>query len=83
MYDVYLIFRSVTHGQEGKTVLNRARISSSLTRSPSKLSQNGCAYALCIRPGDWAEARGLLREAGRKPQAVWLRQADGSFRRLE
>lgn len=83
MYDVYLIFRSVTHGQEGKAVLNRAGISSSLTRSPSKLSQNGCAYALRIRPGDWTEAGGLLRRAGRMPQAVWLRQADGSFGRLE
>ena len=82
MYDVYVIFRSVTHGQSGKAALNRAGIPASLVRSPSKLAPNGCAYALRLRWDDWEQACGLLQGTGGTPQAVWKREPDGSFGRL-
>ena len=36
MYDVYLIFRSITHGQTGRAVLRRAGIPSALRLAYSR-----------------------------------------------
>lgn len=83
MYDVYLIFRSITHGQTGRAVLRRAGIPSALVRSPARLSRNGCAYVLTLRRENWPAARAQLLEADRLPQSVWERGADGGFRRLD
>lgn len=82
MYDVYFIFRSVTHGQAGRAALQRGRISARLIRSPGALSPEGCAYALVVRDRDRDRAAQLLRQADSRVLSVYRRAADGSFERL-
>lgn len=81
MLDVYLIYRSVTYGQEASAVVQRAGLRCRLIRSPAKLSPSGCAYALTLRRADAEAALNALIRAGNAPSSVWLRTADGSFGR--
>ena len=82
MFDVYMIFRSVTHGQAGKAALDRGQIPAKLIRSPRALSPEGCAYALILRERDLDRAAELLRQADARVAACYRRSRDGSFERL-
>ncbi len=79
MFDVYLIFRSVTHGQAGRAALDRGGIPSRLIRSPRELAPSGCAYALTVRGRDLSRAYRFLLEDGTRPSDCFRREADGSF----
>ncbi|MBQ4302620.1 MAG: DUF3343 domain-containing protein [Oscillospiraceae bacterium] len=83
MLDVYLIYRSVTHGQGAAAVVQRAGLRSRLIRSPANLAPSGCAYALTLRRADAGAALSALRRAGNAPASVWLRTADGRYGRWE
>lgn len=82
MYDVYLIYRSVTHGQTGRAVLDREKIPCRLLRSPRELAPSGCAYALTIRRRDLERAYQFFRQENVKPADCFHRQTDGTYVRL-
>ena len=81
MYDVYLIYRSVTHGQAGRSVLDRNGLPSRLIRSPRELAPSGCAYALTVRGRDLPRAYRLLQEEGMRPADCFQRDPDGNYAR--
>lgn len=83
MYDVYLVFRSVTHGQSAAATVQRMGLRSSLRRSPAQISAAGCAYALTLRRSDAYAAVEALRRAGNPPTSIWLHEPDGRFGRWE
>ena len=82
MYDVYLIYRSVTHGQAGRAVLEKNRIPARLIRSPRELAPSGCAYALTLRSRDAENALRLLAGEDRRPKELFRRNPDGAFEPL-
>ena len=82
MYDLYLIFRSVTRAQAARASLEQGRLPSRLIRSPRALSPEGCAYALILRSRDRSSALELLSKSGIRVEAQYQRSADGSFGRL-
>ena len=79
MYDVYYIYRSVTHGQNGRAVLDRAGIPARLIRSPRELAPAGCAYALTLRSRDAARAERLLQAEGAQPRDSFRRTPEGGY----
>ena len=82
MYEVYLIYQSVTKGQRAQAVLQRANLRSDLRRSPAAISPSGCAYALRIRSQDLPRAVRALREGNAVPQAGYIRRRDGDYERI-
>ena len=82
MYDVYYIYRSVTHGQMGQAALERNRIPSVLIRSPRELAPSGCAYALTLRSRDEPRAFRLLSGEGVRPVDRFRRNTGGAFQRI-
>ena len=49
MFDYYFTFRSITGAQRGERALQKEGVECILSRSPKKLSQNGCGYVLKLR----------------------------------
>ena len=83
MYDIYLTLRSVTRGQKGKGILDRAGIPNALLRAPRQIAEGGCGYALALRQRDRSRARELLALARLPVEGSFLRSPDGSFTRLQ
>ena len=79
MNAVYVIFRSVTHGQRAAELLEHYGVSGRLRRSPRALSPSGCAYALVLRRREQARAEAVLRREGPVYSGPYLRQTNGSF----
>ena len=71
MYEVYIVFRSITFAQRGQGSLNRRGIVAHLGRSPGKLAKNGCAYALRLRLSDAKRAVRTLEQDGIPYSAVY------------
>ena len=83
MYDLFITFRSVTHGQKGRDALSQAGIRCQLLRAPREIAPGGCAYAGALPERDANRARALLNRAGARSVGFWLRRSDGSFARLD
>ena len=60
MNEIYFVMRSVTAGQRGSALLEKAGVRARLTRSPGRISPNGCAYAIRIGPRDLERAEEIL-----------------------
>ena len=56
MNDHYFTFRSLTAAQQAAMLLTRNGIPARLVRTPSRLSQNGCGYAVRVWEYDRANA---------------------------
>lgn len=78
MYEIYLVFRSITYAQRGQSVLNRRGIPSNLGRSPAQISKNGCAYALRLRFSDAKRAAWVLEDE-RVPFSSIYRYRNGQY----
>ena len=64
MKTCYITFRSVTFGQRGQRLLERAGISCTLQRTPRWMEQQGCGYYLKLREEDCRRGTELLRSNG-------------------
>ena len=82
MFDVYMIYRSVTYGQSARAALDRGGVPCRLIRSPREYAPAGCAYAVTVRRRDYSRALGLAAAEGMRPEASFHRKADGSSERL-
>ncbi|NMA36783.1 MAG: DUF3343 domain-containing protein [Papillibacter sp.] len=60
----YLVFRSLTYAQKGSRALNRAGLSSTITRPPSEINSEGCAYSLKVSETRKNAALNALSKAG-------------------
>lgn len=82
MFDVYMIYRSVTYGQSARAALDSGGVPCRLLRSPREYAPAGCAYAVTVRRRDYSRALRLVNAEGMKPEACYHRQTDGSSVRL-
>lgn len=64
MNGYYFTFRSITSAQKGQRALEQAGIHSTLSRTPAKLSRQGCGYGLRTAAGSLSAAVPLLRPMG-------------------
>ncbi|MGM9522070.1 MAG: DUF3343 domain-containing protein [Oscillospiraceae bacterium] len=77
MINYYLTCRSLTYAQRSSKALDAARISNSVTRTPSGMSREGCGYAVKIRAGTLTEALRTLRLAQLLPKKAFAVYEDG------
>ena len=75
MKTCYITFRSVTYGQRGQRLLERAGISCTLQRTPRWMEQQGCGYYLKLREEDCRRGTDLLQNNGVSFRKVY-RQMD-------
>lgn len=61
MKTYFITFRSVTFGQRGQQLLEKAGIPCSLQRTPRWMEEQGCGYCLKLRGEDCSRGVGLLR----------------------
>ena len=73
-----ITFRSVTYGQSGQRLLQKAGVENKLQRTPRHLEQRGCGYCLHLRPEQAMEAVTLLRQGSVPFRGVYVMLADGS-----
>lgn len=78
----YVAFRSITWGQRGANILNKAGISTPLVRTPKNFNLEGCSYSLKINEAKLNRALELLNKSGLKYSRIFLVYADGSFREV-
>lgn len=78
----YVTFRSVTYGQRGEKLLNKAGFRCTLQRTPRWMEEQGCGYALRIWTQDAARAVQLLRENGVPMRRVYIQMPDGQLEEL-
>ena len=76
----YLILcRSLTYAQRASHVLERAGITSIITKAPTEFSEQGCGYSVKVSEKRIADSLKLLRGAGITPIKVIVHYADGVF----
>ena len=73
-----ITFRSVTYGQSGQRLLQRAGLDARLQRTPRHLEQRGCGYCLRLNVKQGMEAVELLRHGNVSFRGVYAMLADGS-----
>ena len=73
-----ITFRSVTYGQSGQRLLQKAGLDARLMRTPRHLEQRGCGYCLRLSTKQGPEAVELLRRGNISFRGVYAMLADGS-----
>lgn len=79
MNDYLIICRSITHAQRISRVLQRAGIFHQVFRVPAGLSQNGCGYAVSVRPEVLKVSLQTLRQNDIPFQTVFARDETGRY----
>ena len=74
----FITFRSVTYGQSGQRVLQRAGLDARLLRTPRHLEERGCGYCLRLPMEAGLPAVEQLRRSGVPFRGVYVMLADGS-----
>ena len=77
MYEYYFTFLSVTAAQRGMTDLLQRGIYAELVRTPRRVAENGCGYALKVKAGDGYGASSVLKLSGVNPVKVLRMFSDG------
>ena len=72
-----ITFRSVTYGQSGQRLLQKAGLEAKLQRTPRHLEQRGCGYCLRLSEKQAMEAVELLRQGSVPFRGVYVMLADG------
>ena len=72
-----ITFRSVTYGQQGQSVLQKAGIWGQLRRTPRWMEEQGCGYCLRVWSQDARRPVKLLEEARIPLRRVYLQREDG------
>ena len=68
----YVTFRSVTYGQRGEKLLNKAGFRCTLQRTPRWMEEKGCGYCLRLPTDRIRDAAGVLQRAGIPYRKVYL-----------
>jgi len=76
---ILLTGKSLTHAQMMQRCLERGGIHTQTIRTPEKLRERGCGYAVQIRNSQLTSAKKLLKECGIHPQKLYLLQENGQF----
>lgn len=78
-----LMCKSLTYAQRSARTLERAGITSTVSKAPSKTSKNGCAYCIKVSARVRAEALSILNNAGIPPSRVYRMSDDGTLQEDE
>jgi hypothetical protein len=78
MSGCYIACRSLTYAQRTARYLERAGFTAIVRRLPSKLSENGCGYAVKISRSHLDACITYLKEEGLSPKKVFAVFEDGS-----
>ncbi len=76
----YLIrCRSLTYAQRTARALERAGISSIVTRTPQYISDDGCGYCVKLSEKRLSEALVVMKNAGLQPGKIYIQGEDGRY----
>lgn len=75
-----LMCRSLTYAQRSARTLERTGIAASVMRAPRSISTRGCGYCVSVSAKNAARAAEILENAGLKPERIYRREADGTYR---
>lgn len=80
--DHYLFLaKSVTTAQRMQQILERSGVHSAVSRAPTGLSKQGCAYAVRVGKTQYKQARVSLKDAGIALSGIYL-WIGGSYREV-
>ncbi len=82
MMQCMITFRSVTPAQRGEGALRRAGIACTLRRTPRKMEEQGCGYALTLSCSRMQEAVEMLRRQGISYRRIYRITDDGPWEEL-
>ena len=68
MNEYLLLYQSITRAQMAARVLQAAKISASLGRSPRDMANISCGYALTVGAGEYDRAQALLQRRTLAPE---------------
>jgi len=74
-----LMCKSLTYAQRSSRTLERAGVTSTVSKAPSGTSKNGCSYCVKISERVRAKALGILNGAGLPPARVYRLSDDGAL----
>ena len=63
MYEIVFTVRSLTDAQRGQAACRRQGITAAVVRTPARLSEGGCGYALRVRSEDGPQTAVILHQA--------------------
>ena len=80
MNSVYLTSRSITYAQRMEKTLTKNGISAHIERPELEIAERGCAYAVVVSEGFFAEAIDVLRCNGIPPVKAVVRDRYNGYR---
>lgn len=82
MDNVFLTSKSLTYAQRMERVLRKSGIPAAIERADLAISERGCAYAVVVSEGYFAEVTAVLRYNGLMPVKAVMRDEKGNFKVL-
>ncbi len=82
MSSVFLTSKSLTYAQRMERILRKSGISAHIERPGIEISERGCAYAVVVSEGYFAEVIDMLRHNNLLPVKAVVRDAAGGLRVL-
>lgn len=83
MNSVFLTSRSLTYAQRMERTLRKSGISAYIERPGIEISERGCAYAVVVSEGYFAEAIDVLGYNNLLPVKAVVKDGAGNLRVLE
>lgn len=83
MNSVFLTSRSLTYAQRMEKVLKKNRIPARIERPELQIADRGCAYAVVVSEGFFAEAIDVLENNGLFPTRAVMRDERNEFRVID
>ncbi len=80
---VYLTSRSITYAQRMEKVLIKNGISAHIERPELEITERGCAYAVVVSEGFFAEAIDVLRYNGILPVKAVVRDRYNGYKVID
>lgn len=83
MNSVYLTSRSITYAQRMQKVLVKNGISAHIERPELQIAERGCAYAVVVSEGFFAEAMEVLGYNGLLPVKAVMHDEHNGYRVID
>ena len=80
---IVIIFKSVTYAQRAERILAKNGIVSNVMKAPFGKNAGSCAFGVRISDKNIVKAIGIIKESGLSYTDIMIKQADGTYRRLE
>lgn len=77
-----IICRSLTYAQRTAKALERAGITSYMTRAPKHIAKEGCGHGVKVAQKNLESALAVLKKAELSPKQLYITFGDNSYREV-